>query len=463
MSFFFRNAAGMLLQLYPCILLTLLPFPHESFRFPKKSVFIGATVYALLLSLAFPAALAGAAPLFSADLPEGVSLAGNVLFMLSGLVSFLGFLWIVRDAAIKKLLVFLLVVFYAAAQYWLVNLFLPFLPFGQEGEAYSLRGLVLYAATAAFLLPIVILTAARPVHDFLREVEPDGMHRELRIEMLVTVAFVLLMVYSASVQDFKDPEDSLVFCPLFLFLILSQCMIYWLLFRETLLRKRDSEMQRTMEIHRVQSEKIAHEVENANRMRHDMRHHLNVLYATLGQGETEKAKEYLETLIYASSDPEEKTYCRNFTVNTLLQYYAGLARDKGIPCEIQAECGDVTVSAADLTVIFGNAMENSIQACAALPEEERRWISVRVGVMHSSLVVEIRNPCHTVYLSGKAQGKHGFLPAESFRSGRKGGGFGLRSLKYTAEKYGGDAGFCFDDAEKVFTARIRLNLHPELL
>ena len=135
----------------------------------------------------------------------------------------------------------------------------------------------------------------------------------------------------------------------------------------------------------------------------------------------------------------------------------------GIDCRVQADCGELPVSAADLTVLLGNAMENAVNACLKLPEDGNRWIDVKVGVIRSSLVIEIRNPCQGVYFSERYQRRQGFLPAAAFLSERKEGGFGLRSLSHTAKKYDGEAVFRYDDGEKSFTARIRLNLHPEML
>ncbi len=462
MSFFLRNAAGLFIQFYPCVLMSFLPFPKESFRFPRRSVFIGATLCSLAAAAVFPAALTCLFA-FSADPMAGqINLAGNLLFLLYCLAEVAAFLWLIRDSVIKKILVLSIVFFYATSQFWLTNLFLPFIPFGQEGETYSYRSLLLYAVTTAVLFPLVITTVTRPVGEFIRETVPNDMLREFWFSMAVTTTYIILMIYCDSVQDYYS-STSRMYCLLFLFLILNQCMVYWLLFRETLRRKREAENQRAMEIQRLQSEKIASEIENASRVRHDMRHHLNLLYEMLEQGKNDEALSYLTKYISAALTQENQFYCQNFTVNALLQYYAGLAGSNQIACQIHAECGDITICPPDLTVLLGNSMENAIHACQQFPDSKDRWISLQMAVINSSLVIELCNPGQGVRLAARYRTETGFLPADAFLSTRTDGGLGLHSLAHTAAKYGGEASFRFDGETRIFTTRIRLNLHPEML
>lgn len=307
------------------------------------------------------------------------------------------YLWLIREKLIKKLLVLVIVEFYATTQFWLVNLFLPFLPFGMEGYVYSVTSVLLYFLTMAVLL------------------------------------------------------------------IARECVIYRLLFLQTIQMREEARQQRAIEIQRIQYEKITREIDHTSRMRHDMRHHLNVLYEMLEQNRPEEASAYIDGLIDSVSRRENQVYCRNFTVNALLQYYVGRARDENIDCRVQADCGEITISPADLTVLIGNAMENAIHACLGFPADGGRWIDLRLGMIRGSLVIEIRNPCQGVRLSERYRGEGGFLPAEAFLSGRAGGGYGLRSISHTAEKYSGEALFRFDGGEDTFTVRIRLNRNPEML
>ena len=115
-----------------------------------------------------------------------------------------------------------------------------------------------------------------------------------------------------------------------------------------------------------------------------------------------------------------EVYCRDIVVNGLLQYYAGVARDEGIRCDIRAQCDKVTIDPTDLTVVFGNALENAVNACRRC--DQNRWISVSVGTVSGSLAIEISNACSGVRLGRRVQTEDGFLPAESFLSEKTSGG-----------------------------------------
>lgn len=437
------------------MLLCLIPFRKEDFRYPRKWVLTGYSISAIAVSAFFPLAK-GLMPYMPFDQPTILS----NLYMLLVLVIFIVlYFWVVRTETVKKCIVLVLVVFYAATQYLLVNLTSPLFPYGSLPDTYPPLTLTLYAVTALIMFPIAALLMKRAVGEYLAEIEMKNIKREFSIVLLVTVLyFVMLFLYSS--RPASDIGDFWWWVtPPFLLVAAILCIFYWTLFRESVRRKRDSDQQKALEIRQLQYEKITQEMEQARRIRHDMRHYLASLSDMLARGKTEEMKDYLSEVVENTSKRGSEVYCRNATVNGILQYYAGLAGSEGIRCEVQADCGDLTVSAVDLTVLFGNAMENAIHACREF--EENRYILVQVAVMGGSLMVQVINPCKEIHPSGRYLLNGGFLPAAAFRSPRAGGGYGLVSMEHTAKKYDGNATFRYDETNKTFTTRIRLNLHPE--
>lgn len=466
MRFYLRNALGFFIQLYPCAVMVFLPFSPQTYRFRRKQVFTWMTVVAVVLAALFSAALH-----LRDSIGYPVQIFLSSLLMLAAILLVLAaYAWMVREKLIKKILVFAIVLFYAVSQFFLVNVLLPYLPWSTdlEGFTYSQNGLVLYAATTVLFLPLMLGMVIRPLGEYIQKIEPQNMRREFFSVVASTSIYLVLTLYcDTAYRIYGGIGETGIFqrylLPLLLFLTLNQVLTYWLIFRESIRRKQDSERKRTIEIQQLQYDKITKEMENTRRIRHDMRHHLTSLHDMLAQGRAEEAKDYLSELVGVSTKRENETYCRNMIVNGLLQYYVGLAQDKKILCKVQAECGELTIDSTDLTVLFGNAMENAIHACQNY--EGNRWITVRVGTIRGSLVIEITNPCREAHIriSGRHRPENGFLPADDFLSKRAGGGYGLRSLAHTAQKYGGDAQFRFDAAADTFTARIRLNLYAEML
>lgn len=451
---------GFFLQFYPCTLLCLVPAGEESLRFPKKKILFWVTMTALLLAALFPLAL-------SAGNWGEKSYAIANLYMLAAMVLYIAvYFWFFRETLPKKLLIIFLVIFYAVSQFVLVVFLMPFMDrWNFLDNVYVLNdiygyGVFLWLLDDAIVLPVAVVAFSRVVRDFIQEIEMKTMKQEFFLVMFSTIFYIGSVIYFDSIVSDFSVEFRRMSCPMFLILTLVQCLVYWLLLRESVRRRRDHDHKKALEIQALQYENITREMENASRMRHDMRHWLNGLNDLLEQNRTEEMKAYLAQVIDQTARRENEIYCQNTAVNGLLQYYAGIAQSAGIRCRVQADCGDLTISPTDLTVIFGNAMENAIRACGCFSGD--RYITIQVGTMGSSLVVQIENPCKEIHPSGKYRLEGGFLPAAAFVSTRAGGGYGLKSMEYTARKYGGSTWFRYDETAETFTTRIRMNLYPEM-
>ncbi len=456
---FLENTVGFFVQYFPCALMIFLPFPNGAYRFRRKWIFVWITAAAAAVAALLPVIL-------HSGVAADTALTAD-LFMFSVIcLTLAAYILLVRETLIKKLLVFFVVMFCAALQYCMVNALTAALSdvLGlstqcEEHSAYSQCGVIMYIATAAVMLPIMMTFVLRTLREYISSVETKSMRREFLILIISTVIFIAAEMGVDMTYYHLAYGTYLRFLAMLAVLLVYQVVIYWLIFRESVRRKRDNDRRRTMEIQRIQYEKIAGDIESTRRMRHDMRHHYNSLNDMLDRGRLDEMKDYLAEVIDTTVKRDSEMYCQNMTVNGLLQYYIGLARDKGIRCEAWADCGELAVEPADLTVMFGNAMENAINACEKCGED--RWIDIKIGTVQSSLAIEISNSCGSATLDRHFQSDNGFLPAEAFLSGCQGGGYGLRSISHTAQKYGGSAKFRYNAEKKTFTARIRMNISAE--
>ncbi|MBS4915954.1 MAG: GHKL domain-containing protein [Clostridiales bacterium] len=454
-GFFLRNSVGFFIQIFTCTLLCFLPFPKEAFRYRRRWILIGYGILSILLSVLFP--LGQYLPSI-AKLPDK-SLFAN-LYMLGAVVIFTVFyIFLIRDLAIKKLLVVNLAVFYAATQYMLVNLITPLFPDGDVPGVYRPQGFWAYVITSAILFPLASWAFYRTVRSYLEEIDPQNIRRELSVIVCVSVIYVVLVVFITSFFEVRTYDYWGVAAPLFLFSMLVLLTVYWLLLKESVRRKRDAEYRRMTEVQRIQYQKITREIDNTRRMRHDLRYYLLGLYDLAEQDKTEEMKSYLKELLAQTEKRETECFCQNQTINALLQYYIGWAKESGISCEVLAECGEIGVSPADLTVVLGNTLENAIHACQEASRKPK--IRIDVGIIGGSLAIQVENTCDAVHPSGKYPMNDGFLPSESFASARPDGGQGLKSISAVARKYGGTARFRYLENSKTFTTQIRLNILPE--
>ncbi|MCD8328679.1 MAG: GHKL domain-containing protein [Ruminococcus sp.] len=434
--------------------LCLLPFDDSSFRYSYRKVLSICGLLALISSAFFPFA---------------VSIQGNITtspylailangYMLLAISSFgIFYFWSLRVERIKKIIVLVLVLFYAATQYLIVNLVSTFFKNYDQSEVYSPIYLALFVISAAMTFPFSALFMRRALRDYLAEVEIKNIQREFVIVIFATFLYLaMLVVYMSGPGSYQEVFWWWIAPPLLL-AIAVLCFFYWTLFKESVRRKRDSEELKSLEIRNVQYNSITREMEQTRRLRHDMRHMLNHLSLLVEQGSDDELKSYLSEMTALVISRENTDYCKNPTVNGLLQYYTSMAADSDIDCRVKANCGDLEISSTDLTVILGNMIENAIHAC--LIDNKNRWINIEVAVISGSMIIQVINPCQEVLPSGMYKSSGSFVPASAFLSTRRGGGYGLQSIENTAKKYSGEALFRFDNQTETFTARVRLNIH----
>ena len=83
---------------------------------------------------------------------------------------------------------------------------------------------------------------------------------------------------------------------------------------------------------------------------------------------------------------------------------------------------------SDVYSLFGNALDNAIEAVDRLADPTRRVISLDVRTRRSVLVMSVENYCDFV-----PQFRDG-LPVSERGEGH---GYGMRSMRVTAERWGG--------------------------
>lgn len=112
--------------------------------------------------------------------------------------------------------------------------------------------------------------------------------------------------------------------------------------------------------------------------------------------------------------------------------------EKGLFCKnygIQWSCmADGTkldfMKLEDIYAIFGNALDNAITAVLDLKEAEKRVISVKIMNQKDLLMIQIQNYYeHPLQFEGE-------LPVTT-KKNKRAHGFGMKSIRYTAEKYNG--------------------------
>lgn len=175
---------------------------------------------------------------------------------------------------------------------------------------------------------------------------------------------------------------------------------------------------------------------------HDLKNHLLIL-----QAQTDKAQELqmsVQELENRVRDYENYYHTGNEFLDIIFRDKARAAREKGIDFSAVISFEDgAFMEPLDISTIFGNALDNAIEAAERLPEEQR-LITVKTNRIHNMLMIIVENNVAPGYgVPERTSKKDTFLH-----------GFGLANIRNTAEKYGGSCSTKAEDDRFVLKVMI---------
>lgn len=161
------------------------------------------------------------------------------------------------------------------------------------------------------------------------------------------------------------------------------------------------------------------------RIRHDLANHLQVLLSL----PAEEKDSYIRKMIENPALEKVLSYSGDATVNAVLTAKESVMRQRGIAFYAKVDIPkELPFEKPDLCALFANALDNALEACAALDSDGKR-IDLCARAAKGILSVEVRNP-----FAGQLAGG---LP-ETTKQDSVNHGYGLRSIQEIARKYGGD-------------------------
>lgn len=178
-------------------------------------------------------------------------------------------------------------------------------------------------------------------------------------------------------------------------------------------------------------------------IRHDMKNRLSALYDAAEEGDGSMVMAALEEMLDDISRTEEILYSANPVLNSILKIKTAKARECGIKTDIRAFIPKrVSVEIGDMGVLYGNLLDNAIEACCRT-EEGGRFLDFETKYQEGNLFILVRN--------SKTEENKGFVTTKTdkIRHGR-----GIRTVRRVAEKYGGT--LLLEDQGSVFEAKLLL-------
>ena len=241
------------------------------------------------------------------------------------------------------------------------------------------------------------------------------------------MGFAALMFSVYNVLNLSKIPHILIFFSLTIFILIF--LIVFLYSKNTMFL-REQEQKDKMQIAQLQQqfayyqEKLKDE-EKVRSVYHDMKNHLLVLQRQINSPETAEMVEKLQSQVAMYEDYD---HTGNDILDIILKEKSETAREKHIALSVTADLNGVDfIEPLDVSTIFGNGLDNAIEASEKLPEEQRA-ILVKAGRVQNFFSVLIENSC----LQNREYTKQRTTKSDDFLHG-----FGISNMRKAAEKYDG--------------------------
>lgn len=279
-----------------------------------------------------------------------------------------------------------------------------------------------YPALVPVFLGLTYVFFARP----LRRDRTDTLKNSTVMAMLVAM-LVMVNLF----QNFFDvysqgiPVQLYLLFQLFdlmccLFVLSLQCAVG----RGEGLRRDNDILKHVLHLQQEQMESSKETMDLIQVKCHDLKNQLATLGSRIPQEEIDEFNRAASILGSAV-----KTGCE--ALDVLLMEKLLLCESKGIQLSCMADGASLSfLRPAHIYSLLGNAIDNAIEAAGKVPDGERRCISLNIRPDRGMVVVHIENPYQgELSLAGG-------LP-QTTKADRRYHGFGMKSMKMVAERYGG--------------------------
>lgn len=184
------------------------------------------------------------------------------------------------------------------------------------------------------------------------------------------------------------------------------------------------------------------------KLTHDFRACLTTLSGLLEQEDLPAARAYLEELKVRQTERVLLVNTHNAAVDAILNQKGYAGQHRGIDLRFTVnDLSALRLPAVDVTLVLGNLLDNALEACTALPPQDR-WVEVRV-IYHGQgnppvLSLSVVNPSRPVKVV------NGQIPTGKGDALQH--GYGLGNVQEILTRYHAESTFFYENGRFVFSA-----------
>ena len=183
---------------------------------------------------------------------------------------------------------------------------------------------------------------------------------------------------------------------------------------------------------------------------HDFKNHLICLRALVDDNASAESKSmnYIDELLQTVGGVEQFVDVRNEALRAILVNTVAACKAQGIDFRCRIDYSDfLFMSFSDISILFSNALNNAIEACAQRNNDSVPWIDFKVLRKGEMLFIQLSNTMYT-----EVKRKNGVLLSQ--KSQPENHGIGFKNMERVVQRHGGNLTVDYD--ESVF--RLYINL-----
>lgn len=325
----------------------------------------------------------------------------------------------------------------------------------------SLSIWIVFSATEIFILAIIILIFKITVNEAINIPE----YLVLGVVSSKVLAFAVCYAVRVKIRS-KEFELKKAYWLLFLFLFLSSALatflIYWLLYelkttdynfivmictiglyagtflslylyersaRQNQIIREQEKFEQQMESQLKHMDEIILKQNELRRVKHDMANQLIAIKSYLDNADISGGQQYVAGLTDQLQYISQSINTGNNALDAILSTKKSLAESKGIVFNTEIRIQErLPLDAKDLCIIFGNALDNAIEACDRLPENAEKRIDLLLVQDAHSLFCTLSN-------TAPANNDRRFTTSKTDTINH---GFGLQNIRDALANYGAE-------------------------
>ncbi|MEZ3422210.1 MAG: GHKL domain-containing protein [Lachnospiraceae bacterium] len=162
-----------------------------------------------------------------------------------------------------------------------------------------------------------------------------------------------------------------------------------------------------------QFEEIKNTYHEMRGWRHDYKNHMHVLKIYVENRQWEECISYISQINENLDSVDHMVKTGNVMADAIINSKISLAKSKNIKLDVTAKVPEeLPISDVEFCIIFGNLMDNAIEACEKIFSEEKRFIRIYIGIFKKQFYISVTNATNQKkrlgsYYSLKGEG-HGF-------------------------------------------------------